>query len=88
MHHETSATTNVNVTVNPQRDVYFRETHMHTSFSLDASIGGNRVRHEDAYRYALGQTVIVDGREFKRHRTLDLVAISEHAEYIGEMYSP
>lgn len=84
---ETSATTNVNITVNPQRDVYFGETHMHTSYSLDAFIGGNRMSHEDAYRYALGQTVIVDGRELKRHRPLDFVAISDHAEYIGEMYS-
>ena len=73
--------------LNPERDVYFGETHMHTAFSLDAYIGGNRMSHEDAYRYAKGEGVMVDGRELKRHRPLDFVAISDHAEYIGEMYS-
>ena len=78
---------NPDLAINPKRDVYFGETHMHTSFSLDAFIGGNRMSHEDSYRYAKGETVIVDGRELKRHRPLDFVAISDHAEYIGEMYS-
>lgn len=75
------------IALNPERDVYFGETHMHTAFSLDAYIGGNRMSHEDAYRYAKGEGVMVDGRELKRHRPLDFVAISDHAEYIGEMYS-
>ena len=75
------------VALNPQRDVYFGETHMHTAFSLDAYIGGNRLGHDDAYRYAQGEKVTVSGMELQRRRPLDFVAISDHAEYIGEMYS-
>lgn len=79
--------TDANVHLNPERDVYFGETHVHTAFSLDAYIGGTRMSHEDAYRYAKGEAVMVDGRALQRNRPLDFVAISDHAEYIGEMYS-
>jgi hypothetical protein len=72
---------------NPLRDAYFGETHMHTAYSLDAYIGGTRLDHDDAYRYARGETVEVDGIQKARQRPLDFVAISDHAEYIGEMYS-
>jgi hypothetical protein len=72
---------------NPLRNAYFGETHMHTAYSLDAYIGGARLTPSDAYRYAKGETVTVDGKPHTRHRPLDFVAISDHAEYIGEMYS-
>lgn len=72
---------------NPLRDAYYGETHMHTSFSLDAYIGGTRLDHDGAYRYAKGETVIVNGEEKTRRRPLDFVSVSDHAEYIGEMYS-
>jgi len=72
---------------NALRDAYFGETHMHTSFSLDAYIGGARLDHDGAYRYAKGEMVIVNGEEKTRRRALDFVAVSDHAEYIGEMYS-
>jgi hypothetical protein len=78
---------NDDIAINPERDVYFGETHIHTAYSLDAYIGGSRLNHEDAYRYAIGESVMVGGQEIKRHRPLDFVAISDHAEYIGEMYS-
>jgi hypothetical protein len=72
---------------NPLRNVFFGETHLHTAFSLDAYIGGNRISHEDAYRYARGEPVMVNGEPQQRRRPLDFVAISDHAEYMGEMYS-
>ena len=41
---------------NPQRDVFFGETHVHTSWSFDAYIFGNTLTGpEEAYQYALGQ---------------------------------
>ncbi|WP_152828860.1 DUF3604 domain-containing protein [Shewanella sp. YLB-07] len=79
--------TNQSVAVNPSKDVYFGETHMHTAFSLDAYLGGTRLTHEDAYRYAQGETINLMGRELKRHRPLDFIAVTDHAEYIGEMYT-
>ncbi len=72
---------------NALRSAYFGETHMHTAFSLDAYIGGTRLDHDGAYRYARGETVTVDGIQKARKRPLDFVAVSDHAEYIGEMYS-
>ena len=72
---------------NPLRDVYFGETHMHTAYSLDAYIGGTRLTPADAYRFVRGETVTVNGKPYTRKRPLDFVAVSDHAEYIGEMYS-
>jgi hypothetical protein len=74
-------------TTNPLRNAWFGETHMHTAYSLDAYIGGTRLTPADAYRFARGATVTVDGKPHSRKRPLDFVAVSDHAEYIGEMYS-
>ena len=75
------------VAENPLKDAYFGETHVHTSFSLDAYIGGNRITPDEAYRFAQGQDVTVNGLRHNIGRPLDWVAISDHAEFIGEMYS-
>jgi hypothetical protein len=40
---------------NPDRDVFYGETHVHTSWSFDAYIFGNTVTTPaDAYKYAKG----------------------------------
>lgn len=72
---------------NPQRNLYFGETHMHTAYSLDAFIGGTRQTPGDAYRAARGETVVVNGQPHKIRRPLDFAAVTDHAEYMGEMYS-
>ena len=42
---------------NPERNAYFGETHVHTSWSFDAYIYGNtKAGPEDAYKFAMGQT--------------------------------
>jgi len=69
------------------KDAYFGETHVHTSFSLDAYIGGARITPDEAYRFAKGQDVTVNGQTHNIGRPLDFVAVSDHAEFIGEMYS-
>ena len=85
--HSALANQNDTVKSNPLRNAYFGETHMHTSYSLDAYIGGNRITPSDAYRYAKGEAVIINGKETARKRPLDFTAVTDHAEYIGEMYS-
>jgi len=46
------------VTRNPERDAYFGETHVHTSWSFDAYVFGNTVTGPtDAYKYAMGETI-------------------------------
>jgi hypothetical protein len=72
---------------NPTKDAYFGETHVHTSYSLDAYIGGARITPDEAYRFAQGQDVVVGGQKHNIGRPLDWVAVSDHAEFIGEMYS-
>jgi hypothetical protein len=42
----------------PQREVFFGETHVHTSWSFDAYIFGNtKTGPADAYRYAMGEEI-------------------------------
>ena len=72
---------------NPLRNVYYGDTHVHTAYSLDAYIGGTRITHDDAYRFAKGEAISLNGKPYQRRRSLDFVALSDHAEYIGEMYS-
>jgi hypothetical protein len=75
------------VAENPLKDAYFGETHVHTSYSLDAYIGGARITPDEAYKFAQGADVIVNGQKHNIGRPLDWVAVSDHAEFIGEMYS-
>ncbi len=72
---------------NPLKDAYFGETHVHTSYSLDAYIGGARITPDDAYKFAQGGDVVVNGEKHNIGRPLDWVAVSDHAEFIGELYS-
>lgn len=72
---------------NPDRDLFYGETHMHTAYSLDAFIGGTRQTPSDAYRAAKGEKVVVNGMPHEIRRPLDFAAVTDHAEYIGEMYS-
>ena len=38
------------ISQNPQRILYFGETHMHTAYSLDAFLGGTRIRLADDHQ--------------------------------------
>jgi hypothetical protein len=69
------------------KQAFFGETHVHTSSSMDAFIGGNRITPEDGYRFARGEEVIANGSPHKIKRPLDFCAISDHAEYLGETYT-
>jgi hypothetical protein len=72
---------------NPMKNAYFGETHVHTAYSLDAYIGGARLRPEDAYRFAMGEEVISHDIKMRINSPLDFCAVTDHAEYLGEMYS-
>ncbi len=75
------------IPTNPLKEAYFGEQHMHTAYSLDAFIGGTRLTPFDTYRFAKGATVEVNGTQHKLDRPLDWVAVTDHAEFLGEMYS-
>jgi hypothetical protein len=70
---------------NPDRDAYFGEEHIHTSWSVDAWIFGNRITGPDeAYKYAQGQTIKHPlGYDIKIDTPMDFMGVTDHAEYVG-----
>lgn len=72
---------------NPLREAYFGETHVHTAYSLDAYLGGARLTPDAAYRFAQGEKMVVNGQPHRIAEPLDFAAVTDHAEYLGEMYS-
>ncbi len=66
------------------QNVYFGDTHLHTSWSADAGLAGATLGPDFAYRVARGETVTSQtGLPFKLIRPLDFVVIADHAENIG-----
>ncbi len=64
------------------------DTHLHSSFSTDAFIAGNRDADPDAaYRFAKGEPVIhpFDRTRVQLARPLDFLAVADHAEALGVM---
>ncbi len=70
---------------NPDKDAYFGETHVHTSWSLDAWLGGDRVTDPgDAYKYFKGETIKHPmGYDVKIDTPLDWAGVTDHSEYVG-----
>ena len=69
-----------------QRFPYFGDLHVHSAWSLDSYVNYNRVGPRDAYRFALGEAVVLSGgRVVRIDRPLDFAAVTDHAEYLGEL---
>ncbi len=70
---------------NPERNAYFGETHIHTSWSVDAWVMGNRITGpDDAYKYAQGATIKHPmGFDIKIDTPLDFMGVTDHSEYVG-----
>src|SRR5262245_23175775 len=70
---------------NPLRNAYFGETHVHTSYSADAWIFGNRLTTPgDAYKYFKGETIKAPlGYDIKIDAPLDFAGVTDHSEYVG-----
>jgi hypothetical protein len=64
--------------------VLWGDTHLHTSYSVDAGFFGNTLDPEAAYRFARGEEVVSStGQRIKLIRPLDWLVVSDHAEYFG-----
>ena len=69
------------------RQVFWGDTHLHSSYSVDASSAGNvNLDPVAAYRFARGEAVTAhNGLQVKLIRPLDFLVVSDHAEYLGMM---
>ena len=70
---------------NPEREAYYGETHVHTSWSFDAYIFGNTITGPaDAYKYAKGEPIKHPlGYDIKITTPLDWMGVTDHSEYVG-----
>jgi len=63
---------------------YFGDTHLHTSFSMDAGAFGARIGPRDAYRFARGEEVTASsGQQVKLSRPLDFLVVADHSDNMG-----
>ncbi len=77
----------------PQRQAYFGDLHVHTTYSFDANAFDVRVTPEQAYRFARGEAVALPPldssgqgtRSVRLERPLDFVAVTDHSEFLGEI---
>ena len=68
---------------NPENSLFWGDTHLHTTNSPDAFAYGNRLGFEDAYRFAKGEVVDIDGQKVQLETPLDFLVIADHAEGFG-----
>jgi len=77
----------------PLRQPFFGDTHVHTTYSFDANSQDTRNTPRDAYRFAQGERMGIQPydaegqalRHVQLDRPLDFVAVTDHAEFLGEM---
>jgi hypothetical protein len=63
---------------------FFGDTHLHTSFSMDAGAFGARLSPRDAYRFARGEQVTASsGQPVKLSRPLDFLVVADHSDNMG-----
>jgi hypothetical protein len=64
--------------------VFWGDTHLHTSYSTDAGMVGNRLGPDEALRFAKGEKVISStGVPARLIRPLDFLVVADHAENLG-----
>jgi hypothetical protein len=73
------------------RQPYFGDLHIHTTYSADAYIYGNRGSPADAYAFARGAEITLSDDNEEQTRTatidrpLDFAAVTDHSEFFGEV---
>ncbi len=69
------------------QNVYWGDTHLHTTYSPDAGMVGNfNLGPAEAYRFARGEQITANnGMQVKLVRPLDFLVVADHSEYQGLM---
>ncbi|MDB6133702.1 MAG: hypothetical protein JWM59_1945 [Verrucomicrobiales bacterium] len=63
---------------------FFGDTHLHTSYSMDAGAAGCRLGPRDALRFARGEQVMASsGQPAKLSRPLDFLVVADHSDNMG-----
>ena len=70
---------------NADRNAYFGEQHLHTSWSLDAWVFGNHLSGpDDALKYGRGEPIKHPlGYDIRIEQPLDWMGVTDHSEYVG-----
>jgi len=64
--------------------VFWGDTHLHTSFSMDAGAFGARLAPVDAYRFARGEEIESSaGGPTRLARPLDFLVVADHSDNMG-----
>ncbi len=64
--------------------LYWGDTHLHTNYSTDSGMIGNKLSPDEAYRFAKGEEVLSStGQRARLIRPLDFLVVSDHAENLG-----
>ena len=79
----------------PLRQLLWGDLHVHTALSFDAWVYDVRLQPDDAYAFARGETVYLPPLDSQGQgttavalsRPLDFAAVTDHAEYFGEVYA-
>ena len=67
----------------PQQ-VFFGDTHHHSSYSFDSGMFGNTLGPEESFKFARGEEVTAsNGMKAKIIKPLDFLAVTDHAAYLG-----
>ena len=65
-------------------NVYWGDTHLHTTLSFDAGAFGNRLGPEEAYQFARGEQVTsTGGYKVRLSRPLDFLVVADHSDNMG-----
>jgi hypothetical protein len=64
--------------------VFFGDTHLHTSYSWDAGMVFNTLGPAEAYKFAKGETVTAStGTPARLQRPLDFLVVADHSDGLG-----